>query len=88
MTKRYPNRDTVGKGEIARFEQFLLFPQCIQKKNQISIFKSHLLCRLHMLSIWTGLKFCRWVKMVKTKDNSGGEKLITCCKDVCTMTET
>ena len=23
--------DTVGKGEIARHEQFLLFPQCFQK---------------------------------------------------------
>ena len=23
--------DTVGKGEIARYEQFLLFPQCFQK---------------------------------------------------------
>ena len=22
---------TVGKGEIARYEQFLLFPQCFQK---------------------------------------------------------
>ena len=23
--------NTVGKGEIARFEQFLLFPQCFRK---------------------------------------------------------
>ena len=23
--------NTVGKGEIARYEQFLLFPQCFQK---------------------------------------------------------
>ena len=23
--------NTVGKGEIARYEQFLLFPQCLQK---------------------------------------------------------
>ena len=23
--------NAVGKGEIARYEQFLLFPQCIQK---------------------------------------------------------
>ena len=27
--KRVEN--TVGKGEIARYEQFLLFPQCFQK---------------------------------------------------------
>ena len=29
MEENYPN--TVGKGEIARYEQFLLFPQCFQK---------------------------------------------------------
>ena len=28
-TKRVEN--TVGKGEIARYEQFLLFPKCFQK---------------------------------------------------------
>ena len=29
FSKRVQN--TVGKGEIARYEQFLLFPQCFQK---------------------------------------------------------
>ena len=29
LSKREEN--TVGKGEIARYEQFLLFPQCFQK---------------------------------------------------------
>ena len=29
FSKRLEN--TVGKGEIARYEQFLLFPQCFQK---------------------------------------------------------
>ena len=29
LCKRVEN--TVGKGEIARYEQFLLFPQCFQK---------------------------------------------------------
>ena len=29
FSKRVGN--TVGKGEIARYEQFLLFPQCFQK---------------------------------------------------------
>ena len=29
MSKQVAN--TVGKGEIARYEQFLLFPQCFQK---------------------------------------------------------
>ena len=31
LLKRVGN--TVGKGEIARYEQFLLFPQCFQKTN-------------------------------------------------------
>ena len=26
-----PVENAVGKGEIARYEQFLLFPQCFQK---------------------------------------------------------
>ena len=29
LSKRVEN--TVGKGEIARYKQFLLFPQCFQK---------------------------------------------------------
>ena len=32
MVESYPNGlKTLGKGEIARYEQFLLFPQCFQK---------------------------------------------------------
>ena len=33
MAESYPNRveNTVGKREIARHEQFLVFPQCFQK---------------------------------------------------------
>ena len=32
MTGNHPNgQKTLGKGEIARSEQFLLFPQCFQK---------------------------------------------------------
>ena len=43
-SKMFPERieNAVGKGEIARYEQFLLFPQCFQKtcsavhvKNQV-----------------------------------------------------
>ena len=32
-TRKFSKRveNTVGKGEIARYEQFLLFPQCFQK---------------------------------------------------------
>ena len=33
MEESYPKQveNTVGKGEIARYEQFLLFPRCFQK---------------------------------------------------------
>ena len=33
MAESFPKRveNTMGKGEIARYEQFLLFPQCFQK---------------------------------------------------------
>ena len=32
MEESYPNgKKTLGKGEIARYEQFLHFPQCFQK---------------------------------------------------------
>ena len=33
MAEGSPNwhKNTVGRGEIARYEQFLLFPQCFQK---------------------------------------------------------
>ena len=39
MAESYPNRlKTLGKGEIAHYEQFLLFPQCFQKaKMMISV---------------------------------------------------
>ena len=29
----------VGKGEIARYEQFLLFPQCFQKLSIVDVSK-------------------------------------------------
>ena len=31
--------NTVGKGEIARYEQFLLFPQCFQKTSTADTYK-------------------------------------------------
>ena len=29
----------MGKGEIARYEQFLLFPQCCQKQSVVGVLK-------------------------------------------------
>ena len=31
----------VGKGEIARYEQFLLFPQCFQKLSVVDVLETH-----------------------------------------------
>ena len=41
MAESFPKRveNTVGKGEIARNEQFLLFPQCFQKTCTIDTLK-------------------------------------------------
>ena len=43
-------------------QHFLLFPQCyLPFPEQISIFQSHLFCRLQMLPISTSRKICRLV---------------------------
>ena len=58
--------NTVGKGENAGNQHFLLFPQCflsIPREN--SVFDLHLFCSLQMLSIWTTVKICHLVKRVK-----------------------
>ena len=53
----------VGKGENAGYQHFLLFPQrFLPFPTKISIFDTHLNCRPKLLSIWTGLKFCRLAK--------------------------
>ena len=44
--------NTVGKGEIARYEQFLLFPQCFQKACFPGASK--------------GVTVCEWVKCSNT----------------------
>ena len=31
--------NNVGRGEIARYEQFLLFPQCFQKQSVVDVLK-------------------------------------------------
>ena len=56
-----PFENTVGKGEIARNEQFLLFPLCFLP---VWITFYHFLqilnCRLQNVSIWKSLKFVIW----------------------------
>ena len=41
MAANYPKKveNTVGKGKIAHYEQFLLFPQCFQKTCTADMYK-------------------------------------------------
>ena len=58
ILKNKPFENIMGKGENAGNQHFLLFPS----QNNFQFF-SHIYCRrLQMLSIWTGLKYCRFVK--------------------------
>ena len=56
--------NTMGKGEIARNEQFLLFPQCFHPI-WISLchFRQIWNCRLQTLSVWKSVKFLVWKKV-------------------------
>ena len=66
--------NTVGKGEIARYEQFLLFPQCFQKAcfpgaskgvivwewvNDSKILNLYLIWQFWALSIQQQIKICQ-----------------------------
>ena len=56
MAENYSNGWTVGKREIALYEQFLFFPQCFQKtrKNQ-GLFGKGLINQIHL---WWDGKHC------------------------------
>ena len=57
----YPFENTVGKGEIARNEQFLFFPQCfLPVWRSFCHFHQIWYCRLQTLSVWKSLKFVVW----------------------------
>ena len=57
-SKRAEN--TVGKGEIARYEQFILFPQCFQKTCTTKTYKSGL--------VW------EWVKNIQIKKGTNSPR--------------
>ena len=59
-----PFENTVGKGEIARNDQFLLFPQCfLPVWITFSHFHQIQNCRLQTLSVWNSLKFVVWERV-------------------------
>ena len=56
--------NTVGKGEIARNEQFLLFPQCfLYFQRTFPHFHQNQNCRLQTLSVWETLKIVVWERV-------------------------
>ena len=61
--------NTVGKGEIAHNEQFLLFPQCfLPFWRTFNHFHQVLNCFLQTLSVWKSLMFIIWAR-VKSNPN-------------------
>ena len=53
--------NSVGKGEIARNEQFLLFPECfLTIQRTFALYLSNLKWCLQTLSVWKSLKFVVW----------------------------
>ena len=60
-----PFENTVGKGEIARNEQFLLLPQCfLPLWRTFCHFHQTENYRLQTLWVWKSLKFVVWVRAV------------------------
>ena len=61
--------NTVGKGEIARHEQFLLFPQCFQKACFPGVSKG--------VTVWELVNLCNW-KHLQTKNSIWLNSLLNC----------
>ena len=63
----------MGKGEIARNEQFLLFPLCfLTVWRTFCHFHQIQNCRLQTLSIWKSIKFVVWERV-----NENGKRLVS-----------
>ena len=70
LSKRVEN--TVGKGEIARYEQFLLFPQCFQKACLPGASKG--------VIVW------EWVNLIYPRIDQGHiVLLVSVCPSVCLL---
>ena len=68
--------NTVGKGEIARYEQFLLFPQCFQKTCTADTEKPGLGKEINTLSSWKWT-FYRFISSIKLKSFTTKTWLLT-----------
>ena len=86
--KKKALENTVGKGENAGNQHFLLFSQgFLLYHREESSSKQSLICRLQMLSIWLRPKLCRLVKsktkkkvlsILKTFSDNNSMKLKSC----------
>ena len=74
--------NTVGKGENAGIQYFLLFPQCFlfYQRQKLSL-QQHLICHFQMLSTWPCPKFCRLVKSYLILEQVDMEAFLTLTDD-------
>ena len=64
-------QNTVGKGEIARYEQFLLFLQCLLPVwRTFCRFNQTGHCRMRTLFVWKSLKFVVWERVNFSQDDT------------------
>ena len=69
--------NTVGKGGIFHYEQFLLFPQCfLPFWRTLRHFHQIWKCCLQTLSVWKGLKFVVWERV----NSLPNDKILTLIK--------
>ena len=68
-----------GKGELARHEQFLLFPQCfLPFQRTLPRFHELQTCPLQTLSVWESLKFVVWERNKSHLVTAFGQSLHAC----------
>ena len=61
---------TVGKGEIARYEQFLLFHCVFYPTGELSTIFIKFLFLIKALTFWKSIKFVVWERVVDPKKES------------------
>ena len=60
-------KNTVGKGEIAHYEQFLLFPLCFSKICTANTQKAGLVWE--RVNVWSGLQYLSFNKSISSEVN-------------------
>ena len=73
-------RKHCGKGEIARYEQFLLFPQCFQQAyfpghQKVSLYGNALTNHSQETSLSISPRFCEFESTTTSKNGFANQKL-------------